>query len=80
MQKEKEILPSTCRIGKGNLTSMAVIGGRLFSNHHKNMKNIHKDSKDLVSIIITLGKDTSGGKTMFYDGVKNLTWELEIMF
>ena len=58
---------------------MAVIGGRIFSNHLKNMNHVHKDSKDLVSIIITLGKDTSGGKTMFYDGVKNLTWELELM-
>ena len=70
MQKEKEILPSTCRIGKGNLTSMAVIGGRLFSNHHKNMNHVHKDSKYLVSVIITLGGNISGGDTVFYDGVK----------
>ena len=32
---------------------------------------MHKDVKDLVSVIITLGKDISGGDTMFYDGVKS---------
>ena len=51
-------------------TSMAVIGGKLFSNHHKNLNHVHKDSKDLVSVIIILGKNISGGDTVFYDGVK----------
>ena len=32
---------------------------------------MHKDVKDLVSFIITLGKDISGGDTVFYDGVKS---------
>ena len=49
---------------------MAVIGGRLFSNHHKNMNYVHKESKDFSSVIITLGKNISGGDTVFYDGVK----------
>ena len=49
---------------------MAVIGGKLFSNHHKNLNHVHKDSKDLVSVIIILGKNISGGDTVFYDGVK----------
>ena len=34
------------------------------------MNNLHKAAKDLVSIIITVGKDISGGDTVFYDGVK----------
>ena len=49
---------------------MAVIGGKLYINHHKNMNHVHKDSKDSVSVIITLSKNISGGDTMFYDGVK----------
>ena len=34
------------------------------------MNHVHKDAKDLVSIIITVGKYISGGDTVFYDGVK----------
>ena len=70
MEKAKEILPSTYRIGGNIFTSMAVIGGKLYSNHHKNMNHVHKDSKYLVSVIITLGKNISGGDNVFYDGVK----------
>ena len=70
LEMAKEILPSTCRIGETIFTSMAVIGGKLYSNHHKNMNHVHKDSKDMVSVIITVGKNISGGYTVFYDGVK----------
>ena len=51
-------------------TSMAVIGGILFINHHKNLNCVHKDSKDLLSDTITLGGNISGGGTVFYDKVK----------
>ena len=70
LDKEKEILPSTCRIGETIFTSMAVIGGILFINHHKNLNHVHKDSKYFVSVIITLGVNISVGDTLFYDGVK----------
>ena len=50
---------------------MAVIGGRLYRNHPKNLNHMHKDLKDLVSVNITLGKDIIGGDTVFYDGVKS---------
>ena len=49
---------------------MTVIGGKLFSNHPKNLNNVHKDSNYLVSFIIPAGKDISGGETVFYDEVK----------
>ena len=49
---------------------MAVIGGKIYRNHPENLNHVHKDIKDLVSVIITLGKDISGGDTLFYDGVK----------
>ena len=70
LEKAKEILPSTCRIGETILTSMAVIDGKLYSNHPKNLNRVYKDTKDWVSVIITVGKDISGGDTVFYDGVK----------
>ena len=50
---------------------MAVIGGRLYRDHPKNLNHMHKDVKYLVSFIITLGKDIIGGDTVFYDGVKS---------
>ena len=71
LDKAKEILPSTCRIGETIFTSMAVIGGKLYRNHPKNLNHVHKDIKYLISVIITLGKDICGGDTVFYDGVKS---------
>ena len=70
LEKAKETLPSTSRIGETIFTYMAVIGGKLYSNRHKNLNHVHKDSKYLVSVIITLGKYISRGGTAFYDGVK----------
>ena len=70
LEMAKEILPSTCRIGETIFTSMAVIGGKLYSNHPKNLNHVHKDSKNLVHVIITLGGDISGGDNVFYYGVK----------
>ena len=52
---------------------MAVIGGKIFSNYPKNLNHVYKDSKYLISVIITLGKDISGGDTVFYDESKHLT-------
>ena len=70
----KKILSSSCRIGETIFTSIDVIGGKLYSNHPKNLNNIHKDAKYLVYVIITVGKYIIGGDTVFYDGVK--TFEL----
>ena len=70
LEKEKEILPSLCRIGGIFFTSMAVIGGIPFSNHHKNLNHVHNESKNLVPVIITLRENISGGDTFFYDGMK----------
>ena len=57
-------------MGETVFTSLAVIGGRLFSNHYKNLNHVNKDSKYLVSVIMTLGKYINGGGNVFYDGVK----------
>ena len=42
----------------------------MVDNHHKNLNHVHKDSKDLVSVIIIMSENISGGDTVFYDGVK----------
>ena len=49
---------------------MAVIGGKIYSNHSKNLNYAHNYSKDLFSVIIIMGGGVSGGDTVFYDGVK----------
>ena len=51
----KEILPSKCRMGGIFFTSKDVIGGKLFINDPKNLNHFHKDIKDFLSVIITLG-------------------------
>ena len=47
---------------------MANVGGNLYTRHTKNLNHVHKDSKDLLSVIIILGTDVHGGETVFYDG------------
>ena len=42
------------------------------------MNHFHKEIKELVSVIITLGKYTNGGDTVFYDRVNMQTWEKEL--
>ena len=50
--------------------SIYLIGGKIYSDHPKNMNNVNKDSNKLVYVIITLIDNICGGDTMFYDGVK----------
>ena len=68
MDKAKEIITKQCRIGDTCLTSSATIGGNLCTRHVKNLNHVHKDSKDLLLVIITLGTDVNGGETVFNDG------------
>ena len=60
-----------CRIGDTCFTSLATTGGNLYTIYVKNINHAHKDSKDLLSVIIILGTDVNGGETVFYDG-KNM--------
>ena len=60
LEKAKEILSSSYRIGGDFFSSVAVIGGKLFRNHPKNMNHVYEDSKNLVSVIISLGGDIKG--------------------
>ena len=59
------IIPEECRIGDTCFTSLETIGGNLFPRHAKNLNHVHKDSKDLLSVIIILGTYFNGGETVF---------------
>ena len=56
-----------CRIGDTCLTSLATIGGNLFTRHTKNINHAYKDSKNLLSVIIILGTDVHCVVTVFND-------------
>ena len=54
---------SQIRIGGMCFTSIDIIGGNIYSINTKNMNHVHKYSKDLMSVIIILGTNISGGDT-----------------
>ena len=66
--KSKEEIPKQCRIGDTCFTSLENIGVNLLTRHPKNLNHVHKDSNNLLSVIIILGKHFHGGETVFYDG------------
>ena len=68
MDKAKDIIPKECRIGDKCFTSFATTGGNLYTMHANNLNDLHKDSKDLLSVIIILGTDVNGDETVFNDG------------
>ena len=61
MEETKVMIPKECRIGDTCFTSLATIGGNLYTRHVKNLNHVHKDSKYLLSVIIILGTDVNGG-------------------
>ena len=65
MDKEKEMIPNECTIGDTCFTSLATIGGNLYTRYAKNLNHVHKDSKYLLSVIIILGTDVHGGEKVF---------------
>ena len=68
MNQSKSMIPVQCRIGDSCFTSLATIGGNLYTRHLKSLNHLHKDSKYLLSVIIILGKYVNGGEIVFYDG------------
>ena len=65
VNKAKEKIPKQFIIGDTCFTSLANIGCNLFTRHQKNLNHVHKDSNDLRSVIIILGTNFHGGKTVF---------------
>ena len=68
LDKSKYNIPKQCRIGDARFTPLATIGGNLFTRYPKNLNHVHKDSKDLLSLIIILGTNIHGGRTVFVMG------------
>ena len=66
MDKAKEMIPNEGRIGDTCFTSLATIGGNLYTRHPKNQNHVHKECKDLLSVIIILGTDVHGGETVLF--------------
>ena len=48
--------PPKNRIGNTWFTYVETIGARFFSNNPKNHNHVHKNERDLFSVIITIGK------------------------
>ena len=67
MDKAKQIIPKECRIDDTYFTSLPNIGGNLYTRHVKNLNHVHKDSKDILPVIIILGTDVNGGEIVFND-------------
>ena len=67
-EKSKEMIPKECRIGDICFTSLATIRGNLYTRHANNVNNVNKDSEYLLSVVIILVTNVSGGETFIYDG------------
>ena len=65
MDKAKEKIPKQCIIGDTCFTSLATIGGNLYTRHAKNRNRVHRDSKYLMSVIRILGTGVNSGETVF---------------
>ena len=53
MDKAKEKIPKQCRIDDTCFTSLATIGGNLYTRHANNLNRVHTYSQDLMSVIIS---------------------------
>ena len=66
MNQAKSMIPVEFRISDTCFTTLATIEGNLYKRHLKNLNHLHKESKDLLSVIIILGTDVHGGETVFF--------------
>ena len=44
------------------------IAANVFTKHLKNLNHVHKESNNLLPVIIIWGKNVHGGETVFYNG------------
>ena len=65
LDKSKEKITKQYRIGDVCSTSLANIGGNLFTRHPKNLNNVHKESNYLLSVIIILGTSVHVDEKVF---------------
>ena len=60
MDTAKERIHKKCRIGDTCFMSLTTIGGDLFTRHPKKLNLLHKDSNDILSVIMNLGTEVHG--------------------
>ena len=48
---------------------MAIIGGDLYTRHQEKLNHVNKDVSDILSVILVMGADVHGGKTVFLNGI-----------
>ena len=65
MHNAKDRIPKQCRISGTCFTILVTIGGNLYMRHPKNIKHVHKNSNDLLEVIIILVTDAHEGETVF---------------
>ena len=65
MDTAEDNITKQFRIFDTCFTSLETIGGYLFTRHPKNINHVHKDSNDILSVIIVLGKNVHVGKKVF---------------
>ena len=66
-------------MGDTCFTSLATIGGNLFTRNPKNNNNVNKGSNDIMSVITILGENVDGGETVFMMETIWMTLEKEHM-
>ena len=62
LRHAKEVIPPELRYGDTFWTAITLVGDLRDGNNH-----IHKDLHDVVSLIVMVGKDITGGATHYYD-------------
>ena len=67
MDTEKKKIPKQCSIDDTFFTSLATIGGSLYTRHPKKINNVHKYVNDLLSVIIVFGTDVHGDGTFLIE-------------
>ena len=67
MDKAKDNISIQCIIGDTCFTSLESIGGNLYTRHANNLNHLHKESQDLLSVIIIFGTNVNGGETVSID-------------
>ena len=65
MDKAKDKIPKQFRIDDTCFTSFSPIRGNLYTRHAKNLNRVHRKSKDLLSVIISLVTNVNCGKNCF---------------
>ena len=68
LYNSKEIIPSCCRLCDTIFSQMIIIGNNINENDGYGIP-LHKDEKDIISVLLHFGEVCSGGPTDYYDGL-----------